>query len=402
MERSSLGLWLAICCLFPTIILAEKGGQAEDEAERYAAHGQQALVAGQLDAARGDFEKLVKLEPEVAEVHANLALVYFKLNQYELAVREIHTAQRLKPGLKKLDNLLGFSLAELGRFPEALPLLEKGFKQTGDLEVKRMCGLELLRSYTGLGRDDDAVKTAVALNESYPDDPEILYHTGRIYGNFAYIMMEKLRDKAPGSIWMLQAQGEAEESQKAYDMAIATFNRALELDRHHPGIHYRLGRIYLSRFRDGHQQKTEDRDAAMREFRAELEVNPSNGNAGYEIAVILNDLGNLDEARKQFEEVLERFPDFEEALVGLAAVWQDSQKPEQAVDLLERATRLRPDDEVAWYRLAQAERVAGNVEAQRKALAVFKKLHSSVPGTRRIPNVGEEITPQLIGGSTNP
>jgi tetratricopeptide (TPR) repeat protein len=384
------------------VILAEGGGQANDEAERYAAHGQQALAAGQYDVARGDFEKLVKLEPEVAEVHANLAVVYFKLYQYQLAVREIRTAQRLKPGLKKLDSLLGFSLAELGRFPDALPLLEKGFKQTADQEVRRMCGLELLRSYTGLGRDDDAVEIAVALNKSYPDDPEILYHTGRIYGNLAYIVIEKLNDKAPGSIWMLQAQGEAEESQKAYDLAIATFNGAIELDPRHPGIHYRLGRVYLSRFREGHQQNAEDRDAAMKEFRAELNVNPSNGNAGYEIAEILHNLGNLDEARKQFEEVLERFPDFEEAIVGLAAVLQDSNKTEQAVSLLERATRLRPDDEVAWYRLAHAERLAGNVEAQKKALAVYKKLHSSALGSLRIPNGDKEITPQIIDGGTNP
>lgn len=398
-KRSKLGLALAVACLFPLAVSAQAGGPG-DEAERYAAHGQQALAAGQFAAARSDFEHLAELQPQVAEIHANLAVIYFKLREYELAAREIRIAEKLKPALTKLDSLLGLSLAELGRFSEALPRLEKGFKQTADADTRRMCGLQLLRAYTGLSRDADAVETALELNKLYPDDPEVLYHTGRIYGNFAYVVMEKLHDKAQGSIWMVQAQGEANEAQKNYDAAIAAFHHVLELDPRRPGIHYRLGRVYLTRFREG--QKPEDRDAAVREFTSELEVDPGNGNAGYELANIQAELGNLEAARQQFEQVLEHFPDFEEALVGLGGVCLDSRKPEQAVAPLERATRLRPDDEVAWYRLAQAERGTGNREAQEMALAAFRKVHSSTPGTLRKPNEGEEITPQHIDSGANP
>jgi tetratricopeptide (TPR) repeat protein len=392
MKHSSLVLALAFWWLLPFAAGAQSGG--DDERERYAAEGQQALAAGQFATARADFEQLAKLDPNVAEIHANLAVIYFKLREYERAVSEIRTAQKLKPSLQKLDSLLGMSYAELGQFPEALPHLEKGFKQTTDPEVRRMCGLQLLRAYTGLGRDDDAVETALKLNKLYPDDPEILYHTGRIYGNFAYVVMEKLHDKAPGSIWMLQAQGEANESQKNYEAAIVAFNHVLQIDPKRPGIHYRLGRVYQARFRDG--QKPEDRDAAEREFTAELAVDSNNGNAAYELANMQVELGNFEEARKDFEQILERFPDFEEALVGLGGVVMKIDKPQLAVAPLERATRLRPDDEVAWYRLAQAERAAGNKEAQLKALETFKKLHSITPGTLRKPNQSEEITPQQI------
>ncbi|HEV2486926.1 MAG TPA: tetratricopeptide repeat protein [Terracidiphilus sp.] len=395
MKHSSLALLLAFWWLLP--FTAQAQSAADDERDRYAAEGQQALATGQFATARADFEQLAKLEPNVAEIHANLAVIYFKLREYEQAVSEIRTAQKLKPSLPKLDSLLGMSYAELGQFPEALPHLEKGFRQTTDPEVRRMSGLQLLRAYTGLGRDDDAVETALKLNKLYPDDPEILYHTGRIYGNFAYVVMEKLHDKAPGSIWMLQAQGEANESQKDYDAAIGAFNHVLQLDPRRPGIHYRLGRIYLARYREA--QKPDDREAAVREFMAELDVDSSNGNAAYELANLQVELGNLEEARKQFEQILERFPDFEEALVALGGVALKSDKPELAVAPLERATRLKPDDEVAWYRLAQAERAAGNKDAQQKALDAFKKLHSSTPGTLRKPNQGEEITPQQIGSN---
>jgi predicted Zn-dependent protease len=377
--------------------------QAEDESERYADAGQRALGAGQYVEAQADFEKLAKLEPAIAEVHATLAVIDFKLRNYEQAVSEIHTAQKLKPGLPKLDSLLGMSLAELGRFSEAMPGLEKGFKQSSDSDIKRMCGLQLLRVYTGLGRDSDAVEASLVLNKLYPDDPEVLYHTGRIYGNFTYQVMEKLHDKAPGSIWMLQAQGEANESQKDYDAAIAAFNHVLVLDPRRPGIHYRMGRVYLARFQSTHDVK--DRDAAQEQFRAEIAVNPQNGNAAYELAQIDYDLGNLTQAQQEFEALLVYRPDFEQARVGLAGILLENEKDALAVPLLKRAIELDPNDEVAWYRLARALRTTGDVQGQEKAMAEFRRLHAielahTAPARAVTPE--EEVTPQKLGEAAQP
>jgi tetratricopeptide (TPR) repeat protein len=394
-KQSSLTWFLAIGCLSPFVAYAQAGGG--EHRERYAAEGRQALVAGQFDTARADFEHLEKLDPGVAEIHANLAVIYFELREYERAVTEIRTAQKLKPGLPKLDSLLGMSLSEMGKFTEALPQLEKGFKQSSDTELRRMCGLQLLRAYVGLGRNDDAVETSLKLNKFYPDDPEVLYHTGKVYGSFAYGVMEKLRDIAPGSIWMLQAQGEANESQKNFEAAIIAYDHVLQIEPGRPGIHYRLGRVYLTRYREVGKQ--EDWDAAQREYTAELAIDASNGNAGYELANMKADVGNFEEARKGFEQVVERFPDFEEALVGLGAVVMKLGEPQLALLPLERATRLSPEDEVAWYRLSQAERALGNKDAQQKAMEVFRKLHRSTPGTLRKPAQDEELTPQKIDGN---
>jgi tetratricopeptide (TPR) repeat protein len=398
LKQTSAGAVLALMC-FLSPAAQSQSGAGDDASDRFATEGRQALAEGDYAEARTDFEQLEKLHPEVAEVHATLAAIYFKLREFEPAATEVREAQRLKPGLPRLDSLLGLSLAELGRFDQALPHLEKGFKQSTDPEIRRMCGLQLLRAYTGLGRDADAVETALALNRLYPDDPEVLYQTGRIYGNFAYIVMEELHDKAPNSVWMLQAQGEANESQKDYDAAIVAYNHVLQIDPKRPGVHYRLGRVYLARFRDS--QKPEDRAAAASEFSTELTVDPGNGNAAYELAVMAQEQGNLDQARTQFEQVIQRFPGFEEALVGLGGVCLDSKKPEEAVAPLERATKLNPDDEVAWYRLAQAERAAGNREGQQRALAAFQRLHSSTPGTLRKPNATDEITPQKLDPGAN-
>jgi predicted Zn-dependent protease len=212
--------------------------------------------------------------------------------------------------------------------------------------------------------------------------------------------MERLQQVAPDSIWMLQARGEANESQKSYDAAIDAFNHVLSIEPQRPGIHYRMGRVYLARFIENQDPK--DRDAAVREFNAELQVDPRSGNAAYELANLAAQSGDHDRARQGFEAVLQQFPDFEEALVGLGGVLIDSQSPQAAVAPLERATKIRPDDEVAWYRLAQADRAAGNREGQQRALAEFRKLHSSTPAGLRKPSESQEVTPQQLGTVSEP
>ena len=394
--RSSAGVFFAwmLLCLPACMVHAQSNHQ--DEAAQYSEAGQQALAAGQYDVAQTNLEKLAKLEPGIAEVHATLAVIYYKQRQYDLAVKEIRTAQKLKPGLPKLDSLLGQSLAEMGRFHDALPGLEKGFKQSADNEIRRMCGLQLLRAYTGLNRDPDAVEIALALNKYYPNDPEVLYHTGRIFGNIAYLVMEKLHDEAPNSVWMLQAQGEANEAQKDYDAAIVAFNHILVLDPKRPGIHYKLGRVYLRRYQEAH--KPEDYDAAKSEFAAEVAVDPGNGNAAYELANIDLEQGNLEAARKGFEQVVARFPDFAEALVAIGGIRLQDQKPELALQPLQHASELRPDDKVAWYRLAQAERALGHREASQKAMGKFQELRKAGNVALGLKSSSaDEVTQQQLG-----
>jgi tetratricopeptide (TPR) repeat protein len=389
----NLGWAFAFGCILSMAAPAQTNSQ-DEAAAKYAALGQQALEQGRYAEAQANFEKVEKLEPAVAEVHATLAAIYFEQREYDAAISQIRAAQRLKPGLPKLDSLLGLSQAELGQFAEALPRLEKGFNQTGDPEVRRMCGLQLLRAYTGLGRDADAVETALSLNRLYPDDPEVLYHTGRIYGNFAYLVMMRLHDKAPDSIWMLQAQGEANESGKNYDAALAAFQRVLAMDPRRPGIHYRMGRVLLARYQD--LRKPDDRTAASGEFAAELQIDPDNGNANYELGVMASEDGNLEGALTRFEDVLNRFPDFEEALVALGGCYLQMSKPDRAVPPLERATRIRPDDEVAWYRLARAQRATGEDALAAQSMAEFKKVHGTILAGLLGPDMTREVTPQKL------
>lgn len=348
-------------------------GQASISAAQYSEQARKALSNGHYTEAEQAYEHLVHLEPGIAEVHANLGLIYFQERKFEQAVPELRTALKLNPRLTKTEALLAMSLSETGRFKDALPGLEKGMRTSSDPQIKRMCGLQLLRAYTGLQKDSEAVRVALELNRLFASDPEVLYHNGKIFGNFAFLSMQKLAEVAPNSVWRYQAAGEAYESEGSYTSAIDEYRQVLALEPQRPGIHYRLGRTLLAR--SHHLNSPTDSAEAEKEFQQELELEPSNANAAYELGEFRRKAGDFKQAQKFFERALSDHSDFEEAQVALAATLISLDKSQEALPHLQTAIALRADDEAAWYRLSQVQRALGNTTERLKALAEFRRLH---------------------------
>jgi len=399
-----LEIWRAVFALTALMCAFEQPKQ-ENTAERYATEGQAALTAGHYEDAEKAYAKLRVLQPSVAEVHANLGLIYFKQGKFEDAVHSLRKALKLKPTLTKSDNLLGMSLSELGRYAEALPSLQNCLRRAAEPEIKRMCGLELLRADTGLKRDKNAVEVALELNRLYPDDPEILYQTGKIYGNFAFLTMWRLAQVAPHSALRHLAAGEAQESQGSHDQAIQEYREVLRLEPSRPGMHYRIGRTLLSRYWQRHSP--EDPAEAQKEFELELQSFPSNANAAYELGELQRRARHTDEAEKYFRQALEYYPGFAEAHLGLAAVLMEKKETEQALVHAQKAVAANPENEVGWYRLAQIQKALGNTTAEEKAIAEYQRLHDEATRQKGFEPAGSpfsspsEVTKQTADPSSD-
>jgi tetratricopeptide (TPR) repeat protein len=393
--RIYAALFLAGCIAFQAS--AQGAADRDDFAQLFNA-GRAAMTAGRFEEARADFERLEKMNAAVAEVHATLGVIDFKLGSFDRAAEEIRTARKLKPVLPGLDSLLAMALAEAGKNKEALPGLEKAFHSAADAEVRRQAGLELLMVYGRLQMDRRAVETALDLRDRYKDDPEVLYNAGKVLGNSTYITMQSLFHGAAGSLWTQLAEAEAHESQGQFADAVNSYRRVLEIDPQRVNIHYRIGRTYLAQGDTSHA--AEALAAAGEEFEKEIEINPGNANAAYELAGLRWKAGQHAAAQQLYESAIKYYPDFEEAEVGLGGILLDEERASQAVTHLQRATALRPQDEVAWYRLAQAERLIGDVQAQKQALAAFQKLHAQSAATRNRASQmqsQDSVTPQKIG-----
>jgi predicted Zn-dependent protease len=281
-------------------------------------------------------------------------------------------------------------------YREALPDLEKCFHQSADPAERQMCGLQLERGYTGLKQDRKAVEIALQMDKLYPDNAEVLYHSSQIYGKMAFEAIQRMSAVAPNSPWRYLAAAEVNESQGATAAAIDQYRQVLAIDPRRPGIHYRIGRTLLAQARKS--GSSQDQADALKEFLAELEIDPANANAAYEIAEINRSSANLDQAAKYFQTAIDYYPGFEDAHIGLATVLLAQQQPQLAVAELHKAIALDPSNEVSWYRLSQAERSLGNAEEQKKALGEFQKLHQlQAKQTQAIPSAdAAEVTKQKI------
>ncbi|PYT74576.1 MAG: hypothetical protein DMG39_02600, partial [Acidobacteria bacterium] len=87
---------------------------AQDSAlgQQYEA-AQRALTDGNYPEAQRAFEQLAQVHPEIAEIHANLGLIYFQERKFEEAVPELRRALKLKPALANSATILAMSLSEL-------------------------------------------------------------------------------------------------------------------------------------------------------------------------------------------------------------------------------------------------------------------------------------------------
>jgi len=368
--------------------------------QSYSAEASRALKAGNYEEAELAFKKLRDLAPGIAEIHGQLGLIYFQERKFDQAVAALRKALQLNPELPRAGTLMALSLSELGRYEEALPGLEAGFRQPAEPAVQRICGLQLERAYTSLQRDGDAVQAAVELQKQFPTDPEVLYRTGKVYGNSASLTMQKLAQSAPGSVWLHLAEAETNESLGNHDSAIVEYRQVLSADPHRPGIHYLLGRTLLARSRS--TRNSADEGLALKEFEQELQLDPENASSAYEIGEIHRNAGEFTEAQKYFERSLKYYPAFEEAHLGLASTLISLRKPELALPHVQQAIALNAGNEVSWYRLSQAYRLLGNAEEQKKAFAEFQRLRSqqsSEEEERRVfsPN---GVTRQKLGSET--
>lgn len=369
----------------------------QNDIATYARDGQAALASGRYAEAESDYTKLTAMAPSVAEFHATLGVIEYQQGNFEQAANQLRRALSLKPTLPKVSGLLAMSLSELGQYKEALPGLEKAFRQSTDLPIKRMAGLQLERAYTALQQDRSAVQVALEMDKVFSDDPEVLYNNERIYGNYAFLTIQKLKTVAPNSAWRHLAAAEAQESQDNYTAAIAEYRLVLSMDPSRPGIHYKLGRTLLDKWHAS--QQPEDLAAAKQEFILELNLDPANSNAAYELGEMDRQAGQIDQAQAYFERAVAYHPDFPEAQVGLAVVLSWKGKWQDALPHLERAIALRPDDEVAWYRLSQVYRALDDAPNQKKALATFQQLRST-PSPEKDKAPREVTQPKLDSGPT--
>jgi tetratricopeptide (TPR) repeat protein len=258
-------------------------------------------------------------------------------------------------------------LAEGGQCEKALPVLKRAAAINAEKELKRRVGFAGVRCAMTLNQPNQALDFLRMLDREFPLDPEVLYLSVHTYSDLSLRASQKLMKVAPSSYPARQLAAESFEVQGRWDDAEKEYRRILEENPQVSGIHYRLGRIILSK-----PETPSTAEDAKKEFEAELTINPNNAGAEYV-------LGELARQGEQFPIAIEHFTraarldaGFADAFLGLGIALISEKRYSDAIPPLETAVKLQPGNPTGHYDLSIAYARAGRQEDAKREAALHK------------------------------
>jgi len=255
-------------------------------------------------------------------------------------------------------------LAEHGKCKEALQFLRKSAPHIADKEIKLKAGVATVRCAINREQTDAAVEAIQMLNREFPHDPEVLYITTHAYSDLSTRASIELATTAPDSYQAHEMNAEALELQGKWDDAEKEYESILERDPSLPGIHFRLGRLLLSR----PNPPGDASEKAKEHFKKELEIDPHNAGAEYILGELARQESQWDEAIERFTKVTKLDAGFTDAFLSLGMSFVAEGKPVDAIAPLETYVKLQPGNPAGHYQLAMAYSRAGRKEdAKREA-----------------------------------
>jgi tetratricopeptide (TPR) repeat protein len=266
-------------------------------------------------------------------------------------------------------------LAAAGHCTEAIPELRKVIRNVTNSDLKKLAGLHGLRCAMIRNLPLEAEEFLLALRRDFPRDPEVLYQATHAYADLSSRASEQLMREAPFSYHSHELGAESLEMQGKWDEAAAEYRKILEINSALPGIHFRLGRALLSKPNPNPEMVQE----AKRNFELELKIDPQNAGAEGVLGELAAKTGDAAQAIDHFRRATTLDSGFAEAYVGLGSSLVSEKRFAEAVQPLEKAVKLAPDDPMAHYNLALALSRVGRKEDADREFAIHRKMQEANP-----------------------
>lgn len=294
--------------------------------------------SGQLDAADGLYQQILRIDPhhtdalhlagvvahqqrnhrraielisraiqhddQVASFHSNLGLAQRELGDTNHATDSFREAIRIQPGYAGAHYNLGMSLEAEGDLDAAANAYQDALQCNPDFEQAiNNLGNVLLR----LGRVEGAIQQFETLAERQPDSAETSYNLAN-----AYVKASRPFD------------------------AFKALERAIEVNPNYTDAHNNLGLLH---------RDLGDLDLAAECFQRVLEIEPDHADALSNIGTLRADRLEFDEAIESFEQALAARPHDAEILCNLGHTWSKKLDFQTAIEFFELA--LEEDDSCA-------------------------------------------------------
>ena len=253
-------------------------------------------------------------------------------------------------------------LAESGKCQEALPLLKRVGAQSHSEDEKRRALIDGVRCAMALDQRVTAGDFLGQLGKRFPHDPEVLFVLVHAYSDLSMRASQDLALSAPSSPQAHELNAESLEVQGKWDEAAKEYQQILEQNPRQTGIHYRLGRLLLSK----PNPDATAAEQAKQEFQQELQIDPNNAGAEYILGELAREANELSQAIEHFDRATKLDMSFADAFLGLGMSFVSDGKPVLAIPPLEKYVKLQPGNPAGHYQLSMAYSRAGRKEDARR------------------------------------
>ena len=294
--------------LFPFLILFVSCGTSEDkELELHATKADSISIKLNSPELKAVNSAILK-DPGNAALYNKRALVYLDIKQLDEAVFDAKRAIRLDSTngsyyLTLVDVYFSQNNTRLAK--ELLEIIEKKFPENVEGLLKLGELYFLVRQYQkGIDYVNKALKVDEHLAKAY-------YLKGSIY--------KESGDTA---------------------RAISSLETAVDQDNSFEDAFFDLGVIYAAR----------KNPLALEYYNSALRINPSGLNVLYARAKLLQDLGKVDEAIKEYEDMIKKNKTCDQCLYNLGAIYLElKNEPGKAIDYFSRAIEINANYADAYF-----------------------------------------------------
>ncbi|MDQ2920318.1 MAG: tetratricopeptide repeat protein [Acidobacteriota bacterium] len=343
---------------------AQAAARSNVEFEQAFKLGDEARLAGRLDEAVESYTKALHVRPKWPEGWWYLGAIFYEKDLYAQAREAFTNLVALEPKRGPAWGMLGLCEFQTRDYERAVISLQRGrtLGLAGNQELESVIRYHTALLYIRFEQFEVAYEILKEFLRIGNDSPKIVEAFGLTMLRMPFLPNEIPPDKREqvllaGQAGLYMGARRLDEARTAFDTLLARYPDA-------PNIHYAFGVFLMN----------QDADAALKEFRRELEISPSHQPAMVQMAFEYLKRGDYDTALPLAEKSVELGPKMYPARNVLGRLLLQLGQVDRAVKELEEGVRLAPESPEMHFALSRAYARAGRQADAKREQDLFKQL----------------------------